>query len=62
MPPDADPHDFAASAAQARAMRDADVLVVNGLGFEAGLDDTIDAGRRRRRAPVVERATEPSSR
>jgi zinc/manganese transport system substrate-binding protein len=43
MPPNADPHDFAASAQQAASMRDADALVVNGLGFEEGLVDTIDA-------------------
>lgn len=43
MPPGSDPHDFAPSAQQASALRDADVLVVNGLGFEAGLVDTIEA-------------------
>ena len=43
MPPNASPHDFAASARQATEMRDAELLVVNGLGFEAGLQDTIDA-------------------
>jgi zinc/manganese transport system substrate-binding protein len=43
MPPDADPHDFAPSARQAAAMRSADALVVNGLGFEEGLTDTIEA-------------------
>ena len=43
MPPNADPHDFAASAQQAASMREADALVVNGLGFEEGLVDTIDA-------------------
>lgn len=43
MPPNSDPHDFAASARQATAMRDADALVVNGLGFEEGLGDTVDA-------------------
>ena len=43
MPPNADPHDFAASAQQAAAMREADALVVNGLGFEEGLVDTIEA-------------------
>jgi zinc/manganese transport system substrate-binding protein len=42
MPPNADPHDFAPSAQQAAAMREADALVVNGLGFEQGLGDTID--------------------
>jgi zinc/manganese transport system substrate-binding protein len=43
MPPNADPHDFAPSARQANAMRQADALVINGLGFEEGLVDTIDA-------------------
>jgi len=43
MPPNSDPHDFAASARQAAAMREADVLVVNGLRFEEGLSDTIEA-------------------
>jgi zinc/manganese transport system substrate-binding protein len=43
MPPNADPHDFAPSARQAQSMREADLLVVNGLGFEAGLIDTVDA-------------------
>lgn len=43
MPPGSDPHAFSPSARQAAAMREADVLVVNGLGFEVGLRDTIDA-------------------
>jgi zinc/manganese transport system substrate-binding protein len=43
MPPGTNPHDFAPSARQAVAMRDADVLVVNGRGFEQGLVDTIEA-------------------
>ena len=42
MPVGADPHDFQASAQQAAAMRDADVLIVNGLGFEEGLLDVIE--------------------
>lgn len=45
MPPGTDPHDFAPSARQAAEMRRADVLVVNGRGFEVGLVDTIDAAR-----------------
>lgn len=45
MPPNADPHEFSASARQAADMRSADLLVVNGLGFESGLADTIDAAR-----------------
>jgi len=43
MGPGADPHDFAPSAQQAAAIRDADLLVVNGEGFEASLEDTIEA-------------------
>ena len=43
MPVGADPHTFQASAQQAAQMRDADVLVVNGAGFEEGLLDVIDA-------------------
>ena len=43
MPPNADPHDVAPSAKQAEAMRTADLLVINGEGFEAGLVDTIEA-------------------
>ena len=43
MPPNADPHEFAASAQQAASMRTADALVVNGLGFEEGLLDTVEA-------------------
>jgi zinc/manganese transport system substrate-binding protein len=42
MPAGADPHEFQPSARQAAALRDADVLVVNGAGFEAGLADTIE--------------------
>ncbi len=43
MPPNSDPHDFAPSAQQAASMREADVLVVNGLDFEESLLDTIEA-------------------
>jgi zinc/manganese transport system substrate-binding protein len=45
MPPNADPHDVAPSAKQAVDMRSARVLVVNGFGFESGLDDAISAAR-----------------
>jgi zinc/manganese transport system substrate-binding protein len=45
MPPGTDPHDAAPSPRQAAGMRDADVLVVNGLGFEAALVDTIRAAQ-----------------
>jgi len=43
MPIGADPHTFSASARQATTMEDADLLVVNGAGFEASMDDLIDA-------------------
>lgn len=43
MPTGASPHDFQASARQAVDMREADALIVNGFGFEAGLLDAIDA-------------------
>ncbi|HVM08477.1 MAG TPA: metal ABC transporter substrate-binding protein [Acidimicrobiales bacterium] len=43
MPVGANPHDFQASAQQAAAMRAADLLVVNGGGFEEGLEDVIDS-------------------
>jgi len=39
----ADPHDFEPSASQADAMAEADLLVVNGAGFEEGMLDVIDA-------------------
>jgi zinc/manganese transport system substrate-binding protein len=45
LPAGADPHEFAPSARQAEAMADADLLVVNGAGFEQGLTDVIDAAR-----------------
>lgn len=43
MPIGADPHDFAPSARQAESMENADLLVVNGLGFEAGMVGTIQS-------------------
>ena len=45
MPVGADPHDFQASARQANQMRSADLLVVNGGGFEEGLEDVVDGAR-----------------
>lgn len=41
MPIGADPHDFSASSEQVASMATADLVVVNGLGLEAGLEDTI---------------------
>ena len=43
LPRGADPHEFAPSARQAEAMVEADLLVVNGAGFEAGLESSIEA-------------------
>lgn len=43
MPPGADPHDYEASAAQAASMRDATLVVENGLGLESRLQPAIDA-------------------
>jgi zinc/manganese transport system substrate-binding protein len=43
MPPGTAPHEFEASPQQVAAMRDADVLVTNGAGFEEGLTDAIEA-------------------
>jgi zinc/manganese transport system substrate-binding protein len=45
MPPGADPHEFAPSARQAEAMEEADLLVVNGAGFEQGLASVVAAAR-----------------
>jgi zinc/manganese transport system substrate-binding protein len=43
MPPGTAPHEFEASPRQVAAMRDADVLVTNGAGFEEGLTEAIEA-------------------
>ncbi|WP_420450281.1 metal ABC transporter solute-binding protein, Zn/Mn family [Ilumatobacter sp.] len=43
MPRGADPHDFAPSARQSEAMEGADLLIVNGAGFEEGMVDVVDA-------------------
>jgi len=43
MPRGASPHDFQPSARQVVAMADADALIVNGFGFEAGLEDALEA-------------------
>ena len=45
MTPGADPHDFEPSAAQAARLRDAALIVENGLGLEARLQPAIDAAR-----------------
>lgn len=43
MPVGADPHDFQASAAQIATVNQADLVVVNGLGLEEGLQDALHA-------------------
>ena len=43
MPAGASPHDFQVSARQGQEMREADLLIVNGAGFEEGLLDVIEA-------------------
>ena len=43
VPIGADPHDFSPSARQAAALRDAVLVVANGVGLEEGLLDVIDA-------------------
>lgn len=43
MPPDADPHSFEISAQTAARMRDAELIVANGLGLEEGLAAHVDA-------------------
>lgn len=43
MPGNADPHEFQPSARQAAALRDADLVVANGGGFEEGLEDALDS-------------------
>ena len=42
MPVGADPHDFAPSSAQVAEMVSAQVVIANGLGLEAGLDDALE--------------------
>lgn len=46
MPPGADPHEFEASASQAARLRNADLIVADGLGLEERLESTIDAAER----------------
>ncbi len=45
MPPGADPHSFEVSAQEAARMREADLLVANGLGLEEGLLAHVEAAR-----------------
>ncbi|MFP3914507.1 MAG: metal ABC transporter solute-binding protein, Zn/Mn family [Actinomycetota bacterium] len=43
MEPGTDPHDFALSPGQAARLRSADLVVANGLGLEAGLEEALDS-------------------
>ncbi len=43
MAPGVDPHDFAPSARQVEAIRNADLVVANGLGLEEGLTDVLES-------------------
>ena len=53
MPAGVDPHEFELSAAEAAQLQDADVIVANGLGFEAGMADALDAAEETG-VPVIE--------
>ena len=53
VPVGADAHEFAASAKQAETMENADLLVVNGLGYEEGMGDLIDNALDAGAAPFV---------
>lgn len=45
MPIGADPHDFSASSDQIARLVDADLVVANGLGLEAGLADALESAK-----------------
>jgi len=45
MPRGADPHDFTPSSRQVALIASADLVVLNGLGLEEGLDDVIEGAR-----------------
>ncbi len=46
IPSGADPHGFQPSARQAAALRDADIVITNGLDLEAALTDVLEAAKR----------------
>jgi zinc/manganese transport system substrate-binding protein len=46
IPLGADPHDFEPSAAQAARLRDASLIVANGLGLEENLESTLEGARK----------------
>ncbi len=45
MPIGADPHDFGASSEQVASMVTADLVVVNGLGLESGMQESLESAR-----------------
>jgi zinc/manganese transport system substrate-binding protein len=53
VPVGADAHEFAPSAKQAETMENADLLVINGLGYEEGMGDIIDNAIDAGAAPFV---------
>lgn len=53
MKPNADPHSFGISAQEANRMRNADLVVYNGLGLEEGIAQHVEAARKAG-APVFE--------
>ena len=60
--PDADVHVFEPTPADARRVRDADLVVVNGLRFEGWLDRLLDASEFRGRLVVATAGIEPRRR
>lgn len=59
VPAGADPHTFEPSARQAAELRDADLVIANGLGLESGLAETLDAAAEEG-TPVLELGPELS--
>lgn len=45
IPAGVDPHAYQASAAQAALLRNAELVVINGLGLEEGLEDVVEGAR-----------------
>jgi zinc/manganese transport system substrate-binding protein len=45
IPAGADPHEYQASARDAAAIQEADLVIANGLGLEEGLSDVLDSAR-----------------
>ena len=53
--PNVDPHDYEPSARDLNSLRDADVIVMNGVHLEAWLDDAVGASDAK--APIVDAST-----